>query len=86
MITVTYYKVILDHMCIDVHVTGPAKIDYLSTKIAIFSSSLYHKLITIYTAKTKSVTIAEFNELFSAAYGNEIIPSEWKILAKYKLV
>ena len=39
-----------------VYVTGPAKIDYLSTKNHRFLACLlYHNLITIYTTATKNL-------------------------------
>ena len=53
-------------------------------KSPILACLLYHNLITIYTSYYNKifVTTAEFNGLSSAAYGNGIVHSERKILAK----
>ena len=66
------------------YVTGPTKIDHLSTKNCQFLACLlYHTLITIYTTATKIyITTADFIGLSSAAYGNGIVHSKQKILAK----
>ena len=68
-----------------VYVTGPAKIGHLSTKFCQFLVCLlYHNLIAnyLYYCNKMFIIIVEFNGLSSAAYGNEIVHSEQKILAK----
>ena len=67
-----------------IYVTGPAKIDHLSTKNCwYFLYLLHYNLITIYTNTIP--TTAEFNGLSSAIYRNRILHSELKILAKIQL-
>ena len=69
--------------------TGPAKINHVSTKIACFLSLLYHNYITIYINKTNVyyvTTNAEFNGLSFAIYRNEILQSQPKILVKITIV
>ena len=60
------------------------KMNHLSAKNCRFLAHLqYHNLITIYSTATKiSSPTAEFNGLSAAAYGNEIVYSEQKILVK----
>ena len=74
----------MSHSYTGKYVTGPAKIDHLSTKdCRLYSSLFYHNLVTIYsTAKKIFITTAEVNGLSSAAYGNGILQSEQKILVK----
>ena len=64
--------------------TGLAKIDHLSTKIADFLSLFYYNLITFYATYHDIIfiTTAEFNELSATGYDNEILHSECRILAK----
>ena len=75
--TVIYWTVLI-------FVTGPARIDHMSTKNHGFLLSLlYHNLITIYSYHNKIfITTAEFNRLSSEAYKNEILHSKRKILTK----
>ena len=65
------------------YVTGPAIINHVSTKSPFFSL-LYHNLTTTYLDYHNKVfiTTAEFNGLSSAAYRNEILHSERKVLTK----
>ena len=47
-------------ICIHTYVTGPGKINHVSTKILpILFTLLYHNLITIYTTATKSSSLLE---------------------------
>ena len=66
------------------NVTGPAKIDHVSTKNHRFLVCLlYHNLKNyLYYYNKIFITTAEFNGLSSAGYGNGIVHSERKILAK----
>ena len=69
-------------------VIGPVKIDHVSTKNHRFLVCLlYHNLITIYVYYCNKIfiTTAVFHGLSSAAYGNGIVRSERKILAKIEL-
>ena len=70
-----------------VYVTGPVKINHVSTKNRQFFSSFglcsiitYELLIC--TNKKLSITTAEFNGLSSELYGKEIPHSALKILVK----
>ena len=65
-----------------IYVTGPTKIDYLSQKIANFLFDLLQLNGYLYYHNKIFITTAKFNGLSSAAYGNGLLYSEWKILAK----
>ena len=41
------------------YMTGPARIDHVSTKMSIFSYLLHHNLIACYTNTTKSLSLLE---------------------------
>ena len=66
------------------YVTGPAKIDHVSTKklliFSVFAVSYLNNYL--YYCNKIFITTAKFNGLSSAAYVNGIANSERKILAK----
>ena len=65
------------------YVSGPAKINHLTTKITnffIFALSLFNNYLCC--CNTFFITAAKFNGLYSAADGNGILHSEWKIISK----
>ena len=67
--------------CTCTYVTGPARIDHVSTKkLPILECLLYHNFL--YYCNRIFITTAEFNGLSFATYGNGIAYSEQKILAK----
>ena len=67
-----------------IYVTGPAKIDHVSTKklpiFSVFAVSYLNNYV--YYCNKIFISTAEFNGLSSPAYGNGIAHSEQKILAK----
>ena len=60
----TYIAMYVIMICVTaIKCDRPAKINHVSTKIANFSSLLYHIITTYLYQQNKKVTTAQFNEL-----------------------
>ena len=66
--------------------TGPARINHLGAKNAIFVFALSYLNNHLYYHNKIFITTAEFNGLSSVAYRNGILHSEHKIITKNNLM
>ena len=76
-------QIIGSHIICFIFVTRPAKINHLSGNNCHFLSLLYHNLANYLNYCNKVfITTAKFSGLSSAAYGNGMLHSDRKIVAK----